>query len=206
MVKSDGDLEADSWKDALSAVKLRMKIKEALLRPAMVAFWETAPTGAVPPSMHNIVDTIFTDLDEDGNGELDYAELKLGLEKHDVIISSDEFRLLVGLVDAGHKGDLTAEMFTTFMEASESELNALQTSNDAEERKLDQKLKQKHKVTDKEMAALNDCAAPMLVTKPDDMSPRFYREGEFEGGQPSDVEFENPVTGDPDTPAMVIGS
>ena len=32
----------DDWKQALDAVKLRAKIKKALLEPAMVLFWETA--------------------------------------------------------------------------------------------------------------------------------------------------------------------
>ena len=54
--------------------------------------------------------------------DLDYFELKIGLEHHDVIMSPDEFRTLVALVDPDHKGALSAEMFTTFMEATDAEL------------------------------------------------------------------------------------
>ena len=63
-----------------------------------------------------VVAQIFESLDQDGNEQLDYLELKSGLESHDVVISADEFRKLVALVDHNHKGDVTLPMFHRLME------------------------------------------------------------------------------------------
>jgi len=130
MQSSDDDLEGEDWKQSLNAVKLRDKIKHALLEPAMALYWETDDGN--PPSIHDIVGRIFVELDTDGNGKLDYAELKIGLESHDLIINPDEFRKMVALVDAQHgsesDGDLSAAMFSTFMETTDAELKVLESS------------------------------------------------------------------------------
>ena len=129
MQATDDDLELDEWKNALDAVKLRDKVKKALLNPAMALYWETAPVNSAAPSMLDIVEQIFTELDEDANGSLDYSELKKGLDAHDVTISPDEFRKLVALVDHEHHGDLTSTMFHQFMETSDKELQQLEADN-----------------------------------------------------------------------------
>ena len=138
MSSTDDDLEGDDWKHALNAVKLRSKIKTALLEPVMKQFWEGMQSEGEldAPNMKNIVEDIFHELDVDGGGSLDFHELKTGLEQvstprpiraprpradlicrlavrvqHDVIISSDEFKKLVELVDRNSTGEFTAEMF-----------------------------------------------------------------------------------------------
>jgi hypothetical protein len=53
-------------------------------------------------------------------------------ESHDLIINPDEFRKMVALVDAQHgsesDGDLSAAMFSTFMETTDAELKVLESS------------------------------------------------------------------------------
>jgi CRP-like cAMP-binding protein/Ca2+-binding EF-hand superfamily protein len=116
MQATDDDLMGGEWQGALEASKLRKKIKDALYEPALALYWETAPTGAEPPTVAQVVAQIFQQLDEDGNETLDYLELKTGLEMHDVVVSADEFRLLLALVDHNHKGDVTLAMFHQLME------------------------------------------------------------------------------------------
>eukprot|EP01050_Picozoa_sp_SAG11_P019416 SAG11_NODE_3088_length_2703_cov_1.540707_1_plen_129_part_10 len=80
-------------------MKLRKKVKNALLKPAMIEYYETAESGQPPPQIEDIVATIFKSLDDDGDGTLDYEELEAGLEEHDVCISIDEFKKMVEIVD-----------------------------------------------------------------------------------------------------------
>jgi CRP-like cAMP-binding protein/Ca2+-binding EF-hand superfamily protein len=137
MQATDDDLEGDDWRVALNAVKLRAKVKKALLDPAMALFWETAPTGADPPTIKDLVTDIFNELDEDQGGSLDFLELKHGLAKRDVIISGDEFKKLVELVDQKHTGDFNLAMFHAFMEQTDAELEEFERLNQIETERLE---------------------------------------------------------------------
>jgi CRP-like cAMP-binding protein/Ca2+-binding EF-hand superfamily protein len=130
MQATDDDLQGDHWRTALDAVKLRAKVKKALMDPAMELYWETAPPGADPPTIKTLVTDIFNELDEDGGGTLDFLELKHGLAKRDVIISNDEFKRLAELVDHKHTGDFNLQMFHDFMEQTDAELQEIQTLNE----------------------------------------------------------------------------
>jgi CRP-like cAMP-binding protein/Ca2+-binding EF-hand superfamily protein len=102
MQATDDDIKNNDWGDALQAVKLRGKVKNALLRPAMALYWETAPPGAPEPTLREIVDKIFDEIDVAHEGEIQYRELKDALDAKDVSISPDEFKQMVSLIDHLH--------------------------------------------------------------------------------------------------------
>ena len=95
MQSTDDDLMGDEWQQGTSSVKLRNKVKQALLDPAMAMFWEHAKPGTPEPTIQDILKHIVKELDTDGGGSLDFLELKVGMEQHDVLISQDEFNKLV---------------------------------------------------------------------------------------------------------------
>ena len=95
MQSTDDDLTGDDWQQGTSSVKLRNKVKQALLDPAMAMFWEHAKPGTPEPTIQDILKHIVKELDTDGGGSLDFLELKVGMEQHDVLISQDEFNKLV---------------------------------------------------------------------------------------------------------------
>jgi CRP-like cAMP-binding protein/Ca2+-binding EF-hand superfamily protein len=134
MQATDDDIKNNDWSDALQAVKLRAKVKTALLRPAMALYWETAPPGAPEPTLREIVDKIFNEIDVAHEGEIEYRELKSSLAEYGVSISADEFKQMVQLVDHlhGDKQDantntISLNQFHTFMEMTDSEVNDLDT-------------------------------------------------------------------------------
>ena len=137
MQATDDDLTGDEWRTALDAVKLRAKVKKALMDPAMALYWETAVPGSEPPTIKDLVTKIFNELDEDGGGTLDYLEMRHGLAKYDVIISADEFKKLVELVDHKHTGDFNLQMFHNFMEQTDAELKEMDTLNEMEQQRIE---------------------------------------------------------------------
>eukprot|EP01043_Picozoa_sp_COSAG02_P014957 COSAG02_NODE_625_length_19372_cov_14.475355_6_plen_873_part_00 len=137
MQATDDDLQGDHWRSALNAVKLRAKVKKALMDPVIELYWETAPPGSDPPTIKDLVTDIFNELDEDSGGTLDYLELKHGLAKRDVIISNDEFKRLVELVDHKHTGDFNLQMFHDFMEQTDAELKEIETLNEMEQQRIE---------------------------------------------------------------------
>ena len=131
MQATDESLADNDWKHALEAVQLRNKIQRVLMDSALALYWETAPPNSQPPSLREIATQVFKELDQDGNDNVDYMELKQGLEKHNISISADEFRKMVTLMDHSHKGDLTAKMFSDFMELSDEDLKKVEAEQAA---------------------------------------------------------------------------
>ena len=178
MQATDDDLTGDEWRTALDAVKLRAKVKKALMDPAMALYWETASPGSQPPTIKDLVTEIFNELDEDGGGTLDYLEMKHGLAKHDVIISADEFKKLVELVDHTHEGDFSLQMFHNFMEQTDAELKEIDTLNQMEQ----QRIEAEHRKKAEEAAAAKaaeEAAAAKAAEEAAAQQAAKVRRGEF---------------------------
>lgn len=122
MQATDESIESNDWQGALNAAKLRSNIKDALLLPALQKYYETAPPGAPTPDITTVVVAIFEELDDDGNGQLDYDEFKAGLEARNLNISDDQYKKMYELVDVNASGQLDLAEFQNFMSVADEDL------------------------------------------------------------------------------------
>ena len=66
---------------------------------------------------------VFHCLDDDGSGELDYAELKDGLPSFDVYLTGDEFKIITRFMDPDQDESISIQEWSDFMMATEEELS-----------------------------------------------------------------------------------